>query len=1134
MSTSRKHYWFAGGLLAALVLPVCGFAQPPATAPPVLREPAGGTLVRESELPIRVLDDDGMLVLVPGITREELDELLKLNARLKNQQPDVPRVTFVRAIELTGSVEPTQKYAELEAVYQIHVAKAADSSEAIWTAVPLGLNKAFVDVASLRHEEPGEAMLHKDGEAFLCWLRAPPDTTHTLRIRLKLPLVEVRGETTLAVQLPNISAKVMLRVPGSAIDARTADALDSLTVTPEAGNQTLLTVENGGGGVELAWREKRSTQLFLESAGNIVFHVVGQHVWAEAKLKVRSHGEPIDSFVVSLPSGMELTSQDGGGYQFTVLPGDSPASAVQKVRVRRIEGATQGTLEVDLQASMAPVESDQTTRVVQANGFEVEGAARQWGSIECSLEGNWAAKWVPGQFVQRVSVPAAANRSPPIAARFLYDRQPCNLRVELRQKQPRIAVDAKYVIDIAAGQAKLEARLHFATSGTRFDEVSLLLPGWQVEQVLPAELLVQPQSMENGSLLRIPLANAPTEFNLQVTAVQTFTLEGGTASIALPRPTDSALLPTSTVAVLSADNLEVIPQPSAMRFLIPETQPPAMELPPREAVPFFFREELTADNAEPSLFVAQIRNRPREVTVAVDSFAQIRRQDMAVTQEYALTISNEPLKELLLEMPPALALNPTLRVRHLQEDLSLRWLSAIAEAETPTTSLPSQAIVELGTERMGALNLTIQFSLPTPKRPTGKQPAATADEPALVIPLAAPVEENSVQVTSNLLRVVSDANAQIELEDVNWSREPTADSTAAHPSELRARAVEPQLSATIREIEATQWGHTTLVSQAWVQVHVTPTGRNDRVCFQFVTSQPQLRLRLPPSLSTDGMSIAVNGVEPLNWSVSPERILTVALGEQDPTRKSTLELWYSPSVANGGVVPLSVTLPSLLDTQRIERVYWQLVLPKNRHLAWAPARLTSELIWQFEGLYWGRRGRLEQASLEELVGASHQDEVSPNTNRYLFSSTGSVAAVDFTIISRVTLMLACSGAVLVVLLPWLYWPVLRQQGVLLFAGVLLVALAITFPEVAALAGQAGAAGLSLALLAAILYRLFAQVPVTTAARPSGIYMPPDSHPSTPRPAPPSIRLGEGSSRGTTATAPAHLQVAQAAQAEVDS
>src|SRR5690349_20603087 len=103
MSVSCKQYWFAGGLLIAFVLPVCGFAQPPATVSPAPRDPAGSTLVRESDLPIRVLDDDGMLVLVPGITREELDELLKLNTRLKNQQAEAPRVTFVRAIELTGS-----------------------------------------------------------------------------------------------------------------------------------------------------------------------------------------------------------------------------------------------------------------------------------------------------------------------------------------------------------------------------------------------------------------------------------------------------------------------------------------------------------------------------------------------------------------------------------------------------------------------------------------------------------------------------------------------------------------------------------------------------------------------------------------------------------------------------------------------------------------------------------------------------------------------------------------------------------------------------------------------------------------------------------------------------------------------
>ncbi|MEO8494558.1 MAG: hypothetical protein ABI614_05785, partial [Planctomycetota bacterium] len=149
------------------------------------------------------------------------------------------------------------------------------------------------------------------------------------------------------------------------------------------------------------------------------------------------------------------------------------------------------------------------------------------------------------------------------------------------------------------------------------------------------------------------------------------------------------------------------------------------------------------------------------------------------------------------------------------------------------------------------------------------------------------------------------------------------------------------------------------------------------------------------------------------------------------------------------------------------------------------------------------------------------EAVSPDTNRYLFSSTGSVESVGFIKVSRLTLMLASSGLALAVVLPFIYLPTLRRPAVFFVVGVVLFGIAMTYPNQSAVLGQTGAIGLGLAILACALQRLVGKSPLTPVARRGSIYIAPDSQANGA-----SVRVPDGSSRATTATAPAHLQVAQ--------
>jgi hypothetical protein len=140
-------------------------------------------------------------------------------------------------------------------------------------------------------------------------------------------------------------------------------------------------------------------------------------------------------------------------------------------------------------------------------------------------------------------------------------------------------------------------------------------------------------------------------------------------------------------------------------------------------------------------------------------------------------------------------------------------------------------------------------------------------------------------------------------------------------------------------------------------------------------------------------------------------------------------------------------------------------------------------------------------------------------NRYLFSGTGAVAAIRYTVVSRLALMLIFSAIALLAVVPFFYFASLRQPPAYIAIGFVLTAMAVTFPEPAVMFGQAGAIGIALALVACVLRRVISPQQAVHLQR-GRINVAPDSQQLS------GAVFSEGSSRATTATAPAHLKVAR--------
>ncbi|HUG71672.1 MAG TPA: hypothetical protein VMM76_28270, partial [Pirellulaceae bacterium] len=230
-------------------------AQPvPREAPSSPRAEAGD-LIRESDLKFRLEDENGDLVAVSGFTLEQFLELRALQNRIKEQQSTLPQVIFTGQIELDGRVDSEQRFARLEATFRIRLTPRADVEGETWTAIPLRLDGTFLDVGAIEHEEEGEIYVTRDEAAYVCWLLATPNSTHTIRVPIKVPIRRIGVQDSFSLALPNMTTTMRLAVNSETIEAFSPSGRSNVSLKTE-GTGTVITVEGGGGELDLAWQQR--------------------------------------------------------------------------------------------------------------------------------------------------------------------------------------------------------------------------------------------------------------------------------------------------------------------------------------------------------------------------------------------------------------------------------------------------------------------------------------------------------------------------------------------------------------------------------------------------------------------------------------------------------------------------------------------------------------------------------------------------------------------------------------------------------------------------------------------------------------------------------------------------------------
>ena len=928
----------------------------------------------------------------------------------------------------------------------------AASPSAVWVRVPLRMNRAIL-IGDLDAAASGSHFISFDraADGYIAWCNAE-QAEHQFRLKLKVPLIREAGKTRFSLISPVGPSRFVLRFTREVVDVESNnEEVNIITTRPLSGGGTELQVENVGGALQLSWRDRKPLPAVLKSVGTIRTTLTGRQVDSEVSLKVQSLGGPLETFDVWLPPELRLLPESRPGLEVTEVETD-PLKQRQRIRIARRDGKLSTQLEVKLRA-LTPASPAVSTGRLELAGFDVVGAVRQAGSVEIVNRGDWVVDWFPGPYVRQVSI---GPRADGVTARFEYDRQPYSLQAEVRARESRVQLEPIYLIRVQAHQLQLTATLKYKVSGAQTRELRWQMEPWMVDRVTPGELLDGAPTTDPSQPLVIPLArngsNADGERQLRIEAHFPLDPTQRSFQVPLPRSLVGGSLP-ATIVVLADDNVELVPRSDDIKGLVPETVMPVLELPERQQRPILYREELAVDAAT---FAADLVVRSGSTSILVDTTVRLSESTITVEEEFQCRISYEPISQLKVSAPSALA-----APERLQFFLEDRPLSVTAAAPSgDATAARVELAIALPAPRIKPCTIVARYSQPVPT-------LRTTEPTPLVIELVQPVEDAATVVTENRLRVEVDERVEVDPADELWDMvldTNTQDDEGPEPLFHFSGSVSRlQLSASLAD---TSRSSSTFLERVWVQSWIGGDTRLDRCCFRLITNQERVTLQLPDAAKLTDLAV---DRQPQPVPTGPQERLVVELGKAVPGQPRTLELWYRLPIATGLFRRWRVEVPKIIEATEPQRTYWQLVLPATQQLLWAPDWLTSESTWVWDRFAFRRSPNRTQEQLERQVGASQQDPPATGaTNQYLYSSIGPAATLEYVTLGRAPLTACLSLLALLAGLALLYVPALRHAACLLVVGISLLALGYVYPETAILCGQSAALGVVMVLVARLL------------------------------------------------------------------
>ncbi len=1044
----------------------------PAAVPetPPEKKTVAGPPTPASELETYLLrDSKGNLVPVIGLTFEDFEKLLKIQ---KGLAPPPPPPFSIDSLTISGKAEGPK--AELQVAATVRVRQEG------WVRVPLRMGgTALLEPA--KYQGPGEHVLHvgSEGEGYLLWLRGQ-GKSHQVTLRLAVPLSDAGPERRLQLNLPRgTESAVRLQVPFGSVAANLRTGSEGILSTKSlSGNQSEIVVVGPTGDLQVAWQPSRATPNDSKSTidlvtGEIIVRVESRNrLSAEARLKLRAVGKPLETAAVRLPPGMQLVPAPTTGYTLTAADGDSGKPNAGALVDVRFERPTTGPVEIRLLAEQE-VSPNMTETALRPARFEVIGAQRQRGNVDFVVEGDWNLSWADEGSTRRVELtdsPAVTGRP---VARFEYYKQPLDLKLLVTPRPTRVAVEPQYQVYVDATQLRLEAAFRFRIRGPKATTTNLDLAGWRIDSIVGENASEQPLPPADGSpTLPLPLSQvdvAKGELTYRITAHQPLPVETTNMRFSLPRPQVDTSAPAS-ISVQPADNVELTPVVADLKGLVADT---AAASPPspvilRQHAPLLYRD---LGSAEAISFVGNRRVRSRHVSLQTESLIKLKRGPIEVEQRFDFQVSYEGKRSYLLELPAGLAEPKALQILQGTQLLEYRPAPAVEDGPNLIEVLDPQS-------RLGRVQLTVRYTLPTPVLKT--EPATLVHIP-LITPAAGEIDRFSGQS----VRVEHAEELRLT---VPLSRAAESDDLLPSERGVLAGKTDHQLTALDLNVSLLQTPEISglVIDRLWMQSWLAPQQRQDRSVFQFRTAAPAIVVRLPVAVADSNVQILLNG-KGVSSTTSGERSVRIELPASNAPQTNVVELWYklrrtsSPWITDHRLSPPQLELPNSSQRQQPQRMQWQVILPSHEHLLIDPAEYAPEMKWAWRNYYWSRVALYDQRWLEDWCGASRQEPLPASLNSYLYSTVGSEPELQLRTMGQrsLAILLATLGLLLGLLI--LHVPPVRSSTGLLILAAVLLGLGFAAPQTMLFVAQLFGLGLVIvAVIAALRWLWTGQVPAPAA------------------------------------------------------
>ncbi len=1058
-----------------------------------------------------LLDAEGNPQPVLNLSYEEFLKLMQLKQGGTEPGAGGRRQYTHERLDIQGTLK--EGYAEFTATMEITL-HTADTVE-----VPL----RFAWSILRKQPEPppradGRFLNFADEErGWIATLQGQPGEKVTLALDFIAPIERNGDRSTLRLHTPRASVGKLRLESAAHIESGGVSASGGVVVkaSPIEGDAEGTRIEaNGlGGEFRLSWEEQQQetiteTASVLSSVGQLRYQIDGNNVQTEARLEVSSLGAQFDTFRVRLPEGAEYIryedrTVDQGGTVGRMIksverePQEPGATPQGQVYVVKLNAETKDPVILQL-ATNHQLEREGEKGRVRLHGFEVLGAVRQDGKIGLGVDSQLQLSF-GAENLQQVDlsefVAAGATASPgeELTVALRYFSLPWALDLEVAKRERRVSAASEYDIKIDKDEIRLDMTVVYEITGLGKGNSRVSFPlnfdlrGWQLTndrvetlgledaaEAVPSES----RDGENGAnILRYPYATATTDRPRMVLHLRRDLSEQEPFVTALPFVADPFAMGTSKVKVTVAPGLLFTPNTAAIEGLAPLPLDDLTLLAPGTAPGQQF--EYRGFLPEP-VFAGSLKPRPQHIASRVATRIALNDRQARVEQTIHLDIRYQPLDALSLVIPSEVMRDGNLEVAWVRPELTGASADDVQSDKVrlelpPATEGATAAVAEvripLVRPQTGKLDVIVSYQVAAP--------AATSETTwivPLVTPLGTELNRQTVRVEGGDDQVFSPVGGS------NW-RVDTGDKALPGVAQFSCNEALNYLPLSQRTLPRA--AGVTHIERIWLQTWLTEGIAQQRLAVAFRSNKSEEVVELPEGVDPMDVEVFLDGIQVADAKPSAAQLVVPLTATSDFARR-TIELRYRQPYRFAWVEPLNLEVPRLASgNESLAVMYWQVVVPTRYLALQTPAGCVDAYTCRWNAGDWRAEGDRGTQDLESWIGGILRERPTMAEHALLWRGDPRRSQLEVWLVRRELIVLACSVAVLGVVLTLVYLPVLRRRGVWLTLAVAVAALGVMYPNAARVVAQGGLLGGIAAMVAIALAAVSRRAePESTVASPA--------------------------------------------------